>query len=93
MGKKYEINEDVSFTHEKSIDGELQECKFTQPYGMVLSNDQEYIFVADTDQNALRILDLQNQVCQTIVQGKKNFLKAGSLSLASIPQPKGICVD
>lgn len=56
IGKKYEINENETFSQEDSIDGELNDCKFTQPYGLALSNDHDYVFVADTDQNALRIL-------------------------------------
>jgi thiol-disulfide isomerase/thioredoxin len=47
-------------------DGNFSEAQFSAPQGMVFDADNQILYVADTENHALRRVDLQHQVVETI---------------------------
>ncbi|BAY98469.1 redoxin domain-containing protein [Tolypothrix tenuis PCC 7101] len=47
-------------------DGNFSEAKFSSPQGMAFDADHQILYVADTENHALRRVDLQRQVVETI---------------------------
>ncbi|MDF5714056.1 MAG: thioredoxin-like domain-containing protein [Rhizonema sp. NSF051] len=48
------------------IDGNFQEAQFFTPQGMAFDEENEILYVADTDNHVLRRVDLMHQVVETI---------------------------
>jgi len=47
-------------------DGSFEEAQFSSPQGMIFDSESQTLFVADTENHALRRIDLKNQVVETI---------------------------
>lgn len=47
-------------------DGSFAEAQFSAPQGMALDIETEILYVADTENHALRLIDLKNQIVKTI---------------------------
>ncbi|MCH7632395.1 MAG: hypothetical protein IIB59_04195, partial [Planctomycetes bacterium] len=55
-------------------DGEFETAQFHQPQGLALSPDRQTLFVADTENHAVRTVDLVNGVVSTLAgTGKPNY--------------------
>lgn len=55
-------------------DGEFETTQFHQPQGLALSPDRQTLFVADTENHAVRTVDLVNGVVSTLAgTGKLNY--------------------
>jgi len=60
------------------------------------SSDLNYIFVADTDFNSVRIIDLDNEFCSTLVgnfKTKEEEQILGSFEETILEDPRGICLE
>eukprot|EP00347_Sterkiella_histriomuscorum_P008023 403346666 len=82
-----------SFT---TIDGMHNQCVFNQPHGLAFSKDECYIFVADTDHNCVRIIDIDNLICSTIAGDhlQKGKIQVGcQLSQTLLDEPRGLALD
>ncbi len=61
---------------------------------MAFSDDEGYIFVADTNNHAIRILDLQKQQCTTVVGfERKRGTLGGSLEQTLLAEPRGVALN
>eukprot|EP00826_Nyctotherus_ovalis_P003838 TRINITY_DN10795_c0_g1_i1.p1 TRINITY_DN10795_c0_g1~~TRINITY_DN10795_c0_g1_i1.p1 ORF type:complete len:228 (+),score=31.11 TRINITY_DN10795_c0_g1_i1:256-939(+) len=69
-------------------------CSFALPHGLVFSEDENYVFVADTNNNCVRCLDMQKQICVTVagMEHRKGTL-GGSLEKMLISEPRGIAIN
>jgi len=77
-----------------SEDGDPTSCSFAFPHGLAFSQDESCIFVADTNNHAIRCLDLQKQLCTTIVGlDRKRGMFCGNLEQTLIAEPRGIAVN
>ena len=92
-----EIGQQSSSTEETvppHVDGYFSNCQFAKPRGICFSQDEKYIFVADTDHNAVRIIDLESDLCSTIVGLKKRKgLRVGKFEDTILDEPKGLALD
>jgi DNA-binding beta-propeller fold protein YncE len=78
---------------EDIVDGMLDQSQFAQPSG--LSIFKNYLFVADSEVSAIRRIDLNRKVVETIV-GKGLFEfghKDGSIDEALLQHPLGVCTE
>jgi thiol-disulfide isomerase/thioredoxin len=78
---------------EDIVDGSLEEAQFAQPSG--LSIFRNYLFVADSEISAVRQIDLNKKIVQTIVgEGLYVFgYKDGFLDEARLQHPLGIACE
>ncbi len=70
-------------------DGEKQEAKFDHPQGLALSTDGNTLYVADTDNHAIRAVDLATGRVTTVAgTGEQGHQRSGGQALAtSISSP------
>jgi thiol-disulfide isomerase/thioredoxin len=47
-------------------DGRFDEAQFSAPQGMAFDRDRQYLYVADTDNHVIRLINLQEQTVETI---------------------------
>jgi NHL repeat/LVIVD repeat len=78
---------------EDIVDGMLDQSQFAQPSGLSVCGN--YLFVADSEVSAIRRIDLNRKVVETIV-GKGLFEfghKDGSIDEALLQHPLGVCTE
>ncbi|KAL0270394.1 UNVERIFIED_CONTAM: hypothetical protein PYX00_007820 [Menopon gallinae] len=74
-------------------DGSLQEAKFNSPQGVAFYNEFE-IYVADTENHAIRLIDLKKETVKTVVgNGKQgiDFVGGKTGKLQEISSPWDLC--
>ena len=65
-------------------DGSFDEARFFRPQGIVWSNDASKIYVADTENHALRVIDLDKRYVKTIVgNGMQGYYSEGGYALTT----------
>lgn len=75
-------------------DGSLQEAKFNSPQGVAFYNEFE-LYIADTENHAIRLIDLQNQTVKTVAgNGKQgiDFVGGKIGNLQEISSPWDLCL-
>jgi thiol-disulfide isomerase/thioredoxin len=79
--------------YENVVDGSLEEAQFAQPSG--LSICENYLLVADSEVSAIRRIDLNKKIVQTVVgAGLFEFgYKDGSLAKARLQHPLGVACE
>ncbi|CAK0792856.1 unnamed protein product, partial [Prorocentrum cordatum] len=70
-------------------DGPLLQARFRSPMGVVVCEDIGAAFVADTDNNAVRRIDLLEEVVSTLDLSPAPFVR--TLLRAELTRPKGLC--
>jgi len=89
FGNKTYGAEDGESTYNTSLT--FSGCSFAFPHGLVFSEDGNLVFVADTNNHSIRCLDMQNQMCVTVVgMEHKKGTAGGSLKKALISEPRGV---
>ena len=88
-----------------SRDGPANLCTFAYPHGLCFALDGNSIYVADTNNHAIRCLDLIAKKCTTIVGHKRikyiyiyiyyiyRGLQTGSFETTLLTEPRGIAVN
>jgi hypothetical protein len=78
------------------VDGLCREgaVRFNRPEALALDHDERMLFIADSDNNAIRCLSLHSLMLCTVTggHGRIGFFD-GSLLLAQFARPMGIAVD
>jgi sugar lactone lactonase YvrE len=74
-------------------DGEATRARFNTPTGMVLSPDAKFLYVADTNNNRIRKIDLVNERVSTFAGGGKGEVADGPGKQARLFQPFGLAFD
>ncbi len=75
------------------VDGNASEARFAEPEGIALSNDGK-LYIADTDNNAIRVLSLSTGVVATVAGSTdQTELLDGIGQGASFFKPKAIRID
>ncbi|BAY88829.1 MULTISPECIES: thioredoxin-like domain-containing protein [unclassified Tolypothrix] len=67
-------------------DGNFSEAEFSSPQGMAFDTDHQILYVADTENHALRRVDLQRQVVETIAgtgEQSRNIRPDGGVGLST----------
>ncbi|QIR39766.1 redoxin domain-containing protein [Tolypothrix sp. PCC 7910] len=67
-------------------DGNFSEAEFSSPQGMAFDADNQILYVADTENHALRRIDLQRQVVETIAgtgEQSRNIRPDGGAGLST----------
>ncbi len=73
-------------------DGSLSAARFDQPMGIAASPDGSRIYVADTGNNAIRIIDLNADTVSTLAGGHPGTAD-GVGTLAEFNGPEGVALD
>ncbi len=47
-------------------DGDISEAQFNEPGGLEISDDGKLLYVADTNNNCIRIIDLERKTVQKV---------------------------
>lgn len=95
IGKAGEILHEIGGREKPGFkDGNFKECRFNSPQGVCYldmdnEDDQAILFVADTENHAIRKIDLKNQIVETIVgTGRQgNDYQGGKTQDQSISSP------
>ncbi|HSB08540.1 MAG TPA: SMP-30/gluconolactonase/LRE family protein [Blastocatellia bacterium] len=74
-------------------DGAAENARFNTPTGLALSPDGNFLFVADTQNNRVRIIDLVNRRVSTLAGGGSGDLVDAQGGEAILFRPIGIAVD
>jgi sugar lactone lactonase YvrE len=75
-------------------DGEAEKSRFNTPTALALSADGNFLFVADTNNNRIRRIDLVNRRVSTFAGGaSRGTIVDGQGGQAIILQPIGIALD
>ncbi len=61
-----EIRQTVGSGQAGFVDGSFDEASFRQPQGLALSDDERFLYVADTGNHAIRRIDLRGRTVDTI---------------------------
>ncbi len=75
-------------------DGSFDEAKFFRPQGIAWSMDSSKIYVADTENHALRVIDLDKRYVKTIAgNGRQGYYSKGGYALAvSLNSPWDVAI-
>ena len=74
-------------------DGEANKARFNTPTSLALSLDGNFLFVADTNNNRVRRIDLINNRVSTFAGGGKGDVVDGPKGEAVLFQPIGLALD
>ena len=74
-------------------DGEANKARFNTPTSLVLSADGTFLFVADTNNNRVRKIDLINNRVSTVAGGGTGDVVDGPKGEAVLFQPIGLALD
>lgn len=74
-------------------DGEANKARFNTPTSLALSLDGNFLFVADTNNNRVRKIDLINNRVSTFAGGGKGDVVDGPKGEAVLSQPIGLALD
>ncbi len=75
-----------------SADGSLSAARFWQPYGIAVSTDGAKLYVADTGNNAIRLIDLTAGTVTTLAGGTRGA-NDGAGAAASFNEPLGVALS
>lgn len=81
-----------------ATNGAVDQAKFRGPCGLVLSDDERYLYVAERDNNVIRVIDLMNGIVGTyagvviVGQGKGDY-QDGAAATAKFNGPSQIDAD
>lgn len=75
------------------VDGPLAAARFNHPYGVAASDDGNKLYIADTGNNAIRLVDLQAGTVSTIAGGGGAGSADGSGKAASFNMPVGVALS
>jgi len=74
-------------------DGDAEHARFNTPTALALSADGNFLFVADTNNNRIRRIDLVNRHVSTFAGGGSGNTADGPGGQASLFQPIGLALD
>lgn len=74
-------------------DGEAAKARFNTPTSVALSIDERFLFVADTFNHRIRIIDLATGIVETFAGNGARAAIDGPAAEASFDQPIGLAVD
>lgn len=74
-------------------DGEANKARFNLPTSVALSADGNFLFVADTNNNRVRKIDLINNRVSTLAGGGRGEVADGPKGEAVLFQPIGLAID
>jgi len=74
-------------------DGDASRSRFNTPTALVLSLDEQFLFVADTNNQRIRRIDLVNRRVSTVAGGGSGEVLDGLKGQAIFAQPIGLALD
>jgi sugar lactone lactonase YvrE len=74
-------------------DGNGPNVRFNTPTGLALSDDGRFLFVADTNNNRIRRIDLLTGAVETVAGSGRGNSSDGPVGEAGFSQPIGIAID
>ncbi len=74
-------------------DGEAAKARFNTPTSVALSLDEQFLFVADTNNHRIRIINLTTGIVETYAGNGGRAVVDGPGGEASFDQPIGLAVD
>jgi sugar lactone lactonase YvrE len=74
-------------------DGLAQNARFDTPTALALSDDGRFLFVADTFNNRIRVIDLLNNTVTTLAGNGDTGIVDGPMGEASFSLPIGLALD
>lgn len=75
------------------VDGPLAAARFNNPYGIAATSDGNKLYVADTGNNAIRLVDLQAGTVSTIAGGGGAGSADGAGKAAQFSAPMGVALS
>lgn len=75
-----------------NAEGAVNLCQFSNPSGVAIGNDGS-VYIADTNNNAIRILDYNTQLVSTFAGGNGTGFADGTADVATFYNPRGVALD
>lgn len=75
------------------VDGPLASARFNNPYGLAATSDGNKLYVADTGNNAIRLVDLQAGTVSTVAGGSGAGSADGTGKTAQFNHPVGVALS
>ena len=75
------------------VDGVGRQARLQHPMGVAFSHNNNSVFVADTYNHRIKVVDLANKSCTTLAGNGKPGYTDGPLGVAQFYEPSGLALD